>query len=186
MPTKTRTGFSLAEMVLCMIIVSLITALALFKSKLAAGGSGFHREAYHIVELFRDASVAASQSERRYGILFDFIEYSYTLYEIKTDEPYSENFETLLEDDVIERGSFSDYCQLLYVVFDDGEYIDGASEQGKALFLVGHGDWDYGGKVVLSDLEGNLYSIVVNRLGNNPALEEGDVELLVPQYDLTF
>ena len=169
-----------------MVVVGLITAIAVFNSRTASASSRFKDQAFHIVEVFRNASIAASQSDRHYGILFDFIEFKYVLYEINTDQPYSQGFETLLEEDIIESGEFDDYCQLIYVQFDDLEYIDAASEQGKTLFLVGRSGWDYGGKVVLADIEGNMYSIIINRLGNHPTLVEGDMELIVPAYDLKF
>ncbi|WP_094760370.1 pilus assembly FimT family protein [Sedimentisphaera salicampi] len=183
---KNILGFSLVEMMMCLVVVGLITGIVIYASNTLSTSARFQRQAYHILETFREASIAASQSDRRYGVMFDFINFEYVLYEINTDQPYSKGFETLREEDILESRSFNDYCELLYVQFDDGEYIDSTSEQGKALFLVGKGGWDYGGKVVLADIEGNLHSIVVNRLGNNPELLEGDVQLLEPAYDLSF
>jgi hypothetical protein len=52
----------------------------------------------------------------------------------------------------------------------------------EARFYAGHSGWQYGGKIVLLDGDGNPYSVIVNRISIVISLLPGDVEILAPQY----
>ncbi len=181
----TRNGFSMAEMIMAMFLLALLSAIALIGFSGFAGGYKFRSTANQIITMFSTSATASSENGRRYGILFDFIDLSYTLYEVNTDNPYNMDFTNLLEEDVIDRGYFDNDCQLLYVEFDDGDKIDGG-ERGRTLFVISRAGWDFGGKIVLANYDGDIYSIVVSRLGKTPVMSEGDVELALPIYDMMF
>jgi len=181
----TRPGFSMAEMIMAMFLVALFSAVALIGFSGFAGGYKFRSTTNQIISMFSTSATASSENGRRYGILFDFIDLSYTLYEVKTDNPYSEDFANLLEEDVIDRGFFGNDCQLLYIQFDDGEMIDGG-EQGRTLFVVGRAGWDFGGKIVLANYDGDVYTIIISRLAKIPVMVEGDAEIAQPVYDMMF
>jgi hypothetical protein len=175
----------MAEMIMALFIVALLSAISLIGFTGFSGGYKFRSKLDSIASLFATSATAASENGRRYGILFDFIDMSYSMYEVKTNDPYSADFENLLEEDLIERGYFDEDCQLVYIQFDDGEMIDGG-EQGRTLFVVGPAGWDFGGKVVLANYDGEIYSIIVSRLTNRPQVVEGDIELAEPVFDMTF
>jgi type II secretory pathway pseudopilin PulG len=175
----------MVEMIMAMFIVALVSAISLIGFTGFSGGYKFRSKLDSIASLFSVSATAASENGRRYGILFDFIDMSYAMYEVNTNDPYSEDFSNLLEEDLIERGYFDQDCQLVYIEFDDGEMIDGG-EQGRTLFVVGIAGWDFGGKVVLANYEGEMYSIVVGRLTNKPRIVKGDVELAEPIFDMQF
>ena len=50
-----------------------------------------------------------------------------------------------------------------------------------SLFRTGKAGWQYGGKIVVADSEGNEYSIVINRLSRMIQLKPGDVKILTPR-----
>ncbi|MFI4911453.1 MAG: Tfp pilus assembly protein FimT/FimU [Sedimentisphaeraceae bacterium JB056] len=183
--TRSNRGFSMAEMIMAMFLVALISAIGLIGFTGFSGGYKFRSKLDSIASLFARSATAASENGRRYGIIFDFIDMSYAMYEVNTTDPYSEDFANLLEEDLIERGYFDKDCQLLYIEFDDGEMIDGG-EQGRTLFVVGPAGWDFGGKVVLSNYDGEIYTIVVGRLENRPKVVEGEAMLAEPVFDMTF
>ncbi len=178
-------GFSMAETIMAMFIVMLLAAMSFIGFTGLSGGYRFRSKLDTIASMFAISSTASSENGRYYGVLFDFIEMSYAMYEVRTLDPYSEDFDNLATEDLIEIGYFDDDCQLLYIEFDDGETIDGG-ELGRALFVVGPGGWDYGGKVVLANYDGEIYSIVVNRLNKRPQIVEGNIELPQPIFDMSF
>jgi hypothetical protein len=67
-----------------------------------------------------------------------------------------------------------------------GELED--QETSTSHFVVGKSGWQYGGKIGLTDIDGNEYSIIVNRMSRNIKLEEGDVYpyFLEPKENLAF
>ena len=175
----------MAETIMAIFIVMLIAAISLVGFTGLSGGYRFRSKLDSLASLFAMASTASSQNGRYYGVMFDFIEMSYSMYEVRTNDPYSEDFDNLQTEDLIETGYFEDDFQLLYIQFDDGEMIDGG-ESGRALFVVGKTGWDYGGKIVLSNYDGEIYTIVVNRLNKRPQIVEGDIEIAEPVFDMAF
>jgi hypothetical protein len=119
------------------------------------------------------AASAAAESDRRYEVIIDMAEQSYTLRQIT-----SPDISQVLEEEIIVKNDFSDNCRVAYVLFDDGDYTN----EGRAKFRAGHSGWQYGGKIVLLDSEERPYSVVVNRLNRIVTLKKGDVELLMPKF----
>ncbi|MCX5633121.1 MAG: hypothetical protein NTW93_05570, partial [Phycisphaerae bacterium] len=113
---------------------------------------------------------------RRYEIIIDFAQNTYTLREIMTGLVAVEDIE---EQEIIETEQFSDRFQLSYVMFDDGEWTN----EAPALFRVGKTGWQYGGKIVITDENGKVYSIVVNRLSRMINILDGDAVILVPRSE---
>ena len=120
------------------------------------------------------AATSAAETGRRYEVILNFSEQTYILRQITTGLVAAED---ILEEEIILTGEFNDEFQLLYVMFDDGE----STNEAPALFRAGMAGWQYGGKVIISDGEGNAYSIVINRLSRMIRLEYGDVEILMPR-----
>jgi hypothetical protein len=118
------------------------------------------------------AANAAAESDRRYEVIIDLTEQKYMLREIT-----SPDLTQVLEEEIIVEDEFSENCWVAYVIFDDGEYTN----EGRAKFRAGHSGWQYGGKIVLLDEDGQPYSIVVNRLSGIIVLKDDDVEILLPR-----
>ncbi len=144
----------------------------------------FRKTVDSLVNVFEMAAISADQSGKRYAVLIDFFDHSYFLYDVNTNDPYDRD--NLLEEDIITSGSFNKNCELDYVQFDDSENIIDGGEAGTALFVVGHNGWNYGGKIVVSDSDGNIYTIVITRLGKRVEILKGDIELETPKIDLNF
>jgi len=164
----------LSEVIVVISIIAMFTMLAMFNLSGLLYNSGFKNQSHELIKVFRMAAATAAESGRRYEIILDFAEQSYMLREITTGLVAVED---ILEEEVILTGEFNDDFQLIYVMFDDGEITN----ESTALFRAGRVGWQYGGKVVISDDEGNEYSIVINRLSRMIRLEYGDVEILRPK-----
>ncbi|MBE0534904.1 MAG: hypothetical protein IH624_04480 [Phycisphaerae bacterium] len=172
-----RRGLVLTELIVVVMIIGMMTSLAMLSLTGVFGQKKFEQEAYAIVDVLRKASHASAETDRRYAVVFDFIQGAYVLRQFVTLD-----LQTLPEDEaIISVGHFSKYCVLDYVLFDD--FMDTRDEGdsiSEARFIAGRGGWQYGGKIVLRDLDGNPYSIVVNRLCGNVKLVPGDADILVP------
>lgn len=187
MPTKKQknsTAFSLIEMMVVLFLLSLVTMMSIIGYSNFALRLKFKDKTSDIINTFRMAAVSADQSNRRYAVLVDFTDYTYTLYDVKTSHPYDRD--NLLDEDIIKSGEFGEYCQLEFVQFDDSPKTIDGGEEGSALFVVGHAGWDYGGKVVVSDHDGNLHSIVISRMNKNVKIYPGDITIEKPELDLAF
>ena len=167
----------LIELLVVVSIIGMMTAIA----TLSLGGifarKQFETEAYAIIDVMKKAQHAAAQTDRRYAVVFDFIENAYVLRQFATLD-----LESIPEDKaILSQGSFTKNCRIDYVLFDD--FMD-TREEGdsidEARFYAGRSGWQHGGKIVLIDIDGNPYSIVVNRLCGKITLEPGDVDILVP------
>ncbi len=181
---KSTEGFTLLETVTVLFIISLVISIALMSYMSAYPRIQFREKVDSLVNVFEMAAVSADQSNKRYAILIDFFDHSYTLYDVNANDPYDRD--NLLEEDIITGGTFNKNCELDYVQFDDSDNIIDGGEAGTALFVVGHNGWNYGGKIVVSDNDGNIYSIIVTRLGKRVKILKGDIELETPEFDLRF
>ncbi|MCD4831604.1 MAG: hypothetical protein K8R02_07350 [Anaerohalosphaeraceae bacterium] len=164
-------GAVLAEVIMVVFIVAMITSLVMINFATTASSNSFRARANDLVRLFKMAVTTSAQTDRRYEVVIDFSQNSYLLREITTGLVAVEDIK---EEEIITRGEFNDSFQLSYVMFDDGEWTN----EAPALFRCSKSGWQYGGKVVVSDDGGNLYSIVINRLNRIIELRGGDVELL--------
>ena len=175
--SQSTSGMILMELIVVISILGMMTGWAMLSLGGVFSKKQFEKEAYTIIDVLKKAQHATAQTDRRYAVVFDFIEETYVLRQFATLD-----LQTIPEDEaILFVGDFSRYCQLDYVLFDD--FMDTRDEGesiSEARFIVGRGGWQYGGKIVLVDDDGHPYSIVVGRLCGDITLKPGDVEILVP------
>jgi hypothetical protein len=171
-----RVGAVLAEVIMVLFIVAMFTTLAMINLSDVLSKNSFKSRAHDLVKLFQMAATSSGQTGRRYEIIIDFVQNSYTLREITTGLVAVEDIK---EEEIIQTGQFSDRFQLSYVMFDDGDWTN----EAPALFRVGKSGWQYGGKIVVADEDGREYSIVINRLSRMIGLFDGDVGILMPRSE---
>lgn len=176
MRSAARSGAVLAEIIMVLFIVAMFTTMAMMNLTDVLSRNSFKGRAYDLVKLFQMAAASAAETGRRYEIIINFNQNSYTLREITTGLVAVEDIK---EEEIIQTGQFSDRFQLSYVIFDDGDWTN----EAPALFRVGKTGWQYGGKIVVADEDGKLYSIVINRLSRIINIVDGDVEILVPKSE---
>ena len=172
-----RRALVLVEMLLVLIIVGLMTALAMMNFSSAFTKAKFERQVNDFINVLKMAQNGAAESDKRYAVILNFDEQSYTLRQFD-----SLSLDVIPDEEaIITTGYFTGECYLDWILFDDFEY---AIEETafEARFYAGHSGWQYGGKIVLLDADGNPYSVVVNRLSRVISLLPGDVEILEPQY----
>jgi len=167
-------GFTLTELMVVIVVVSLFVLLAAPNLLGLLRKNTFKAQAQELASTMQMAARAAAESNRRYEVIIDLAEQSYTLRQIT-----SPDISEILEDEIIAKNDFGDNCTVAYVLFDDGDYTN----EGRAKFRAGHSGWQYGGKIVLLDADEHPYSIVVNRLNRIVALKDGDVEFLAPKFE---
>jgi len=164
-----RRGFSMAELLVVLVVVSLFVLLAQVHLFGLLEKHTFKAQVQEFVSTMQMAASAAAESDRRYEVIIDIAGQSYLLREI-TNPDLSE----VLEEEIIVQADLGENCRVAYVEFDDAEYTN----EGRAKFRAGRSGWAYGGKIVLMDRNEQPYSLVVNRLNRIVGLEEGDVLLL--------
>jgi len=165
-------GFTLTELIVVIVVVSMFVLLAQVHLFGLLRKSTFRAQAQELVSTMQMAASAAAQSDRRYEVIIDIPEQGYMLRQITNPD-----LSQVLEEEVIVEDSFSPNCRVVYVRFDDGDF----TSEDRAKFRAGHSGWAYGGKIVLLDENEQPHSIVVSRLNRMITLEQGDVELLWPK-----
>jgi len=170
-------GLVLVELMAVMAIMGLMLAIAVrtFGSKM--GGSQFETQARQIVNTMVKAQHAASQGGRRYAVIFDLVENKYEVQRIRTLQDLAMDAEVEPKK-IIEQTQLSDNCRIDYVRYDDGDDTRdyGEVSSQRVWFVVGEYGWMNGGKIVLLDEDDTPWSIIVNRMGKNIRLEEGDID----------
>lgn len=176
---RAERGFTLAELLVVLVIMSLFVALGRIHLFGLLGRSTFKAQMQAFVSTMQMAARAAAESDRRYEVIIDLEEQNYLLREITNPD-----LSVVLEEEIILAADFSENCRVDYVQFDDAE----STNEGRAKFRAGRAGWAYGGKIVFFDRAEQPYSVVVNRLNRLVRLEEGDVRLLEPRTkdDLPF
>jgi prepilin-type N-terminal cleavage/methylation domain-containing protein len=169
---RNRPGFTLAEMMVAILLASLLVLMATMNLSGVFNRSSFKTKVYDFASTIQMAANAASESNKRYEVIVDLDLQGYLLREIT-----SPDLSQVLEEEIIVEEYLSDDCWISYVLFDDGDY----TSDGQAKFRAGHTGWQYGGKIVLLDSYDQTYSIVVNRLNRTVDLVEGDIEFLMPR-----
>jgi len=172
---NTRYGFTMTELIVVIVMVSLFVFLAQMNLFGLLRKSTFRAQVQEFVSTMQAAVSAAAESDRRYEVIIDLAEQSYTLRQITSTHLPSD----VLEEEIIVKNDFSDNCRVVYVLFDDLTETD--EDTIKAFFRAGHAGWQAGGKIVLLDEEEQPYSVVVNRLNRIVTLKEGDGEFLIPK-----
>jgi len=165
-------GFTMTELVVVIVVLSLFVMLAQIHLFGLLRKGTFKAQIQELVSTMQMAASAAAESDSRYEVIIDVAEQSYMLRQI-TNPDLSE----VLEEEIILENMFAGNCRVVYVEFDDGDY----TYDGRAKFRAGQSGWAYGGKIVLLDENETAYSVVVNRLNRIVALEEGNVDLLLPK-----
>lgn len=130
----------------------------------------FTAQAQELVSTMQMAADTAANSDKRYEVIINLREQSYTLRDIT-----SADLAHVREEEIILKKEFGDNCRIVYVLFDDLAWTD----KGRAKFRAADIGWQFGGKVILLDVEqdGQEYSVLVERNGT-VSLKKGDVELL--------
>jgi len=172
-----RRALVLMEMLVVLVIIGLMTTLATLNFSSAFTRAKFEKEVYAFINVLKMAQNGAAESDRRYAVILDFDEQAYTLRQFE-----SRSLDVIPDEEaIITTGYFTDECYLDWVLFDD---FESAAEDSayEARFYAGHSGWQYGGKIVLLDGDGNPYSVIVNRVSRVISLLPGDVEILAPQY----
>jgi prepilin-type N-terminal cleavage/methylation domain-containing protein len=167
-------GFTLTELVVVILVLSIFVLLAMTNVFGLLRKNTFKIQAHEFVSTMQMAAAAAAESDRRYEVIIDLTEQSYTLRQITNPD-----LTQVLEEEVIVTNDFGNNCQVIYVLFDDLMETDEDHQMAK--FRAGHTGWQYGGKIVLLDEQEQPYSVVVNRMSRVVALRKGDVELLMPK-----
>jgi len=168
-------GFTMAELLVVVAIVSLFVALAQIHLFGLLRKNTFRAQIQELVSTMQMAASSAAETGRRYEIIIDITGQSYGLKHITGSEIYVDKPDET-PGEMIVQNYFTDNCRLVYVWFDDG--ID---TNARAWFRVGPSGWQNGGKIVLMDEKEQSYSIVINRINRIVTLEEGNLELLEPK-----
>jgi Tfp pilus assembly protein FimT len=172
-------AYVLAEMLMVLVIIALFSSLAMLNIISLVGKSRFKNKAQELIDLMHMAVTAAAETDKRYEVIFDTTEQTYTLRQIT-----SPDLSEILDDDIIQTGQFNENCQLAYIEFDDTWRTN--EDYELAFFRAGHSGWQAGGKIVLLDSSEQEYSIIVNRLNRIIELKKGNVEILVPKDNVFF
>ncbi len=169
-----RRGLTLTELVVVIVILSLFVLLTVMNFSGLFRKNTFEMQAREFVSTMQMAAVAAAESNRRYEVIIDLTEQSYTLRQINSPDLFE-----VFEEDIIVTNEFGADCQILYVLFDDLMETD--EDHQIAKFRAGHAGWQYGGKVVLLDEQEQPYSVLVSRMNRVVTLKKGDVGFLLPR-----
>ena len=171
-----RSGFTLTELIIVILILGLFIVMAQTNLFRMLRKGTFKAQASELVTTLQMAASAAAESDRRYEVIIDLTEQSYTLREIT-----STDLTQVLEEEIIIDNYLNEKCQIVYVLFDD--LIETDEDHQMSFFRAGHAGWQNGGKIVLLDEDEQPYTIVVNRLNRIVTLKEGDIELLMPKTE---
>ena len=167
-------GFTFAEMIVVLVILSLMVGLAQSNISGLFRRGGFKAQAEELVATMQMAARAAAETGRRYEVVIDLAEQGYMLREIRGSVLSRD-----MEGEIIDEGYFNENCWMSYVEFDDYDFVNDA----RAWFWVGPAGWQYGGKIVFLDQSDQAWSIVVNRISRSVRLVQGDAELLRPKTE---
>jgi len=169
---RRRHGFTLAESMVVIVIVSLMVVLAATNLKGVITGNSFKGKVRGLIAAIEAASTGAAQSDKRYEVIIDIPRQSYLLREIT-----SPDLAEVLEEEIIAEEDFGEKCRIAYVLFDDGQF----TSEDRAKFRASRAGWQFGGIIVLLDSDEQPWSIVIDRLSNIVRLEPGEAQIVWPR-----
>lgn len=167
-----RRGFTLIEMIIVISLLALFVIMVQVNLFGAHRRSRFKMNVQEFVSAMQMAASAAAESDRRYEVIVDVTEQTFLLRQIT-----SSDLSEVLDEEIIIEGQFGENCRVAYVEFDDGDFTNA----GKAKFRVGHGGWQYGGKVVFLDESEQPYAVIVGRITPIVDVVNGDPALITPK-----
>jgi prepilin-type N-terminal cleavage/methylation domain-containing protein len=165
-------GFTLAESMVVIVIVSLIVALAAASLKGVITRNSFKSQTASLVSALDAASTTAGQTGKRYEVIIDIPRQSWLLREIT-----SPDLSEVLEEEIIAQEEFAENCRVAYVLFDDGEFTN----EDRAKFRASRIGWQFGGIIVLEDADRQFWSIVIDRLSNIVRVQPGEHQIAWPR-----
>lgn len=175
---RRQRGVSLTELLVVVMIVGLISAFAQFNLFGVFHRQTFKASVQDFVNTLQMAGYAAAESDRRFSVIIDREEGYYLLREIKNG-----SLSGWEEDEIVDLTHFGPTCEVLEVRYDDGDYL---KEDQRALFVSGRAGWMYGGKVVLRNTQGEIFSVVINRISRKVELVDGYVDLPEPRDETSM
>lgn len=175
---RRQCGISLIELIMVLAVISMIAGMAMLNYTPVFGRAKFKQRAQDLTNMFELAYRASRESDTRYAVILDFDEQMYILRQYR-----SLDFSAIDEEEaVLQVGYFDEQFQIEDVIFDDGESTLNRSDdedilQLRAIFYAGRSGWQYGGKIILLDQDGNPWSLLVDRFSPVVRIERGDIEV---------
>ena len=171
-----ESGFTLAELIIVVVIISLFVLLAQNNLLGLLVRNQFKTEVQDFISTLQMAATSAAESDRRYEVIIDITEQSYVLRQIT-----SLDISEVLDEDIIVESDLGESCRFDYVLFDD--LIETDQDHQIAFFRAGRAGWQNGGKIVLLDRNDQPYTIIINRMNRIITLKKGDTEILMPKTE---
>jgi Tfp pilus assembly protein FimT len=171
-----KSSFSLLEAISAVVIISLFVGMVTPGIIGRLSKSLFNSESANLVNALQFAAASAAKSEKRYEVIINITEQSFTLRQIT-----SPDLDQIFDEDIIIQQTFSSNCRIDYVIFDDLVHTDENHQIAK--FRAGHSGWQNGGKIVLLDRNLQPYSLIVSRLNKLINIKKGDVSILLPKAE---
>jgi len=165
-------GFTLAESMVVIVVVSLLVALAATNLKGVLIKNLFKSQASGLVSALESASTSAVQSGKKYEVIIDIPQQSWLLREIT-----SPDLSEVLDEEIVAQEDFGGNCRVSYVLFDDGQFTN----EDRAKFRTSRAGWQFGGIIVLLDSEEQPWSIIIDRMSNIIRLEPGEAQIIWPR-----
>ncbi len=165
-------AFTLVELIVVLSMLALFVMIAQMNLFAMLGKSEFSAQVQGFVSTMQMAASGAAETGRRYEVTVDVGQQTYLLRQITSSE-----LDQVKDEEIIAQGQFGDNCRVWYVEFDDSK----STNEGQAMFRVGHAGWQYGGKVVFLDGGGLPHTVAVSRLTPLVELIDGDPELMKPK-----
>jgi prepilin-type N-terminal cleavage/methylation domain-containing protein len=167
-----HSGFTLAESMVVIVVVSLLIMLATTNLKGILIKNTFKSQASGLVSALESASTSAAQTGKKYEVIIDIPQQSWLLREIT-----SSDLSEVLDEEIIAQEDLGGNCIISYVLFDDGEFTN----QERAKFRTNRAGWQFGGIIVLLDSEQQPWSLVIDRMSNIVRIEPGEAQIIWPR-----
>ena len=167
-------GFTLAESMVVIVVVSLLIMLATTNLKGILIKNTFKSQASGLVSALESASTSAAQTGKKYEVIIDIPQQSWLLREIT-----SPDLSEVLDEEIVAQEDLGSNCSISYVLFDDGQFTN----QERAKFRTSRAGWQFGGIIVLLDSEQRPWSLVIDRMSNIVRIEPGEAQIIWPRSE---